>query len=70
VEKQSGYYVKFLRTDRGEKYILREFQKFCKVHGIDKQVTTRYTPWHNGVAERKNRTIMEMAHSMLATKHL
>jgi hypothetical protein len=30
----------------------------------------RYTPQQNGVAKRKNRTIMEMVHSMLATEHL
>jgi hypothetical protein len=30
----------------------------------------RYTPQHNGVAERKNRTIMKMACSMLEAKHL
>eukprot|EP00253_Pinus_taeda_P026028 PITA_26028 len=32
--------------------------------------TTRYTPQQNGVAERKNRTIMDMAKSMLKEKHL
>ena len=30
----------------------------------------RYTPQQNGVAERKNRTIMEMARNMLVAKHL
>ena len=70
VEKQSGYYIKVLRTDRGGEYISREFFNFCKDHGIHKQFTTRYTPQQNGVAERKNRTIMEMARSMLKAKHL
>lgn len=41
-----------------------------KKHGIHKQFTARYTPQKNGVAERKNRTIMEMARSMLKEKHL
>jgi transposase InsO family protein len=70
VEKQSGYYIKCLRTDRGGEYMSREFQNFCKVHGIYKQFTARYTPQQNGVTERKNITIMEMAHSMLTAKHL
>jgi transposase InsO family protein len=39
-------------------------------HGIKRQFTTRYTPQQNGVAERKNRTIMNMARSMLKEKHL
>ena len=70
VEKQSGHYIKVLRTDRGGEYISHEFLNFCKSHGIHKQFTARYTPQQNGVAERKNRTIMEMARSMLTAKHL
>jgi transposase InsO family protein len=57
-----------LRTDRGGEYISNEFQSFCKESGIRKQFTARYTPQQNGVAERKNRTIMEMARSMLKEK--
>jgi transposase InsO family protein len=70
VEKKSGYYIKCLRTNQGGEYISREFHNFCKVHDIYKQFTTRYTPHQNGVVGRKNRTIMEMVHSMLTTKHL
>jgi hypothetical protein len=70
VEKQSGHYIKVLRTDRGGEYISNEFLNFCKEHGIKKQFTTRYTPQQNGVAERKNRTIQEMARSMLKAKGL
>ena len=39
-------------------------------HGIHKEFITQYTPQQNGITERKNRTIMEMARSMLASKHL
>jgi transposase InsO family protein len=39
VEKHSGYYIKCLRTDRGGEYISREFQNFCKFHGIYKKFT-------------------------------
>jgi transposase InsO family protein len=70
VEKQSGYYIKCLRTDKGREYMSREFQNVCKDHGIYKQFTARYTPQQNGVAERKNRTITEMARNMLTSKHL
>jgi transposase InsO family protein len=65
VEKQSGHYIKALRMDRGGEYISNEFIRFCKDNGIHKQFTTRYTPQQKGVAERKNRIIMEMARSML-----
>ena len=53
VEKQSGHYIKVLRTDRGRKYITNDFLRFCREHGIHKEFTTRYTPQQNGVAERK-----------------
>ena len=60
VEKQSGQYIKVLRTDRGGEYISKEFLRFCRENGIHKQFTTRYTPKQNGFAERKNKTIMDM----------
>eukprot|EP00253_Pinus_taeda_P004978 PITA_04978 len=62
--------IKVLRTDRGGEYISKEFLRFCRENGIHKQFTARYTPQQNGVAERKNRTIMDMARSMLKAKHL
>ena len=69
-EKQSGKFVKVLRSDGGGEYDSREFVDFCKQHGIKKQTTTRYTPQQNGVAERKNRTIMNMARSLLTERKL
>ncbi|GAA0176229.1 transmembrane signal receptor [Lithospermum erythrorhizon] len=70
VEKESGELVKCLRTDRGGEYMSTEFVEFCKEHGIKRQLTTAYTPQQNGVAERRNRTIMNMVRSMLSTKEM
>ena len=70
MENQSGHHSKILGTDRGGEYVSNEFINFCKTHGIQKQFTAWYTPQQKGIAERKNRTIMEMARSMLAAKHL
>ena len=69
-EKQSGRFVKVLRYDGGGEYGSREFVDFCKHHGIKKQTTTRYTPQQNGVAKRKNRTIMNMARSLLTARKM
>jgi len=69
-EKQSGRFVKVLRYDGGGEYGSREFADFCKHHGIEKKTTTRYTPKQNGVVERKNRTIMNMARSLLTTRKM
>jgi len=70
VEKQCGHNMKILRTDRGGEFIDEEFMSFCKKHGIKRELTVRRTPQQNGVAERKNRTIVEMARSMLQSKNL
>jgi hypothetical protein len=70
VQKESGKYIKFLRSDRGGEYILTDFMEFCQSHGIKRQFTTRYTLQQNGVAKRKNQTIMNMARSMLKGKHI
>ena len=69
MENQSGHCIKILRTGKGGEYVSNEFLNFCKTHGIQKQFTARYTPQQNGIAEKKNRTIMEMARSMLVAKH-
>ena len=69
-EKESNGFIKVLRLDGGGDYISNEFMEFCKYHGIKRQITTRYTPQQNGVAERKNQTIMNMARSMMKEKHI
>nr|KYP46330.1 Retrovirus-related Pol polyprotein from transposon TNT 1-94 [Cajanus cajan] len=68
VEKQSDYKIKALRTDRGQEYLACE--DFFDHHGIQHQMTTRYTPQQNGVAKRKNRTIMDMVRCMLKAKQM
>ncbi|KAK2986468.1 hypothetical protein RJ640_000222 [Escallonia rubra] len=70
VEKQSGSYIKVLRTDRGGEFLSTEFNLFCEANDIHRELTAPYTPEQNGVTERKNRTIVEMARSMLQAKGL
>lgn len=54
----------------GGEYTSREFAKFCEEQGILHEITAPYTPQHNGLAERRNRSLVEMARSMLKQKHL
>ncbi|GAA0141050.1 hypothetical protein LIER_02285 [Lithospermum erythrorhizon] len=70
VEKDSGHVIKGLRTDRGGEYLSEAFKEYCKEHGIKRQLTTAYTPQQNGVAERRNRTIMNMVRSLLSAKKM
>ncbi|KAM7488108.1 hypothetical protein LguiB_025592 [Lonicera macranthoides] len=70
VEKEIGSYIKCLRTNRGGEFTSQEFIDFCNENGIRRQLTAAYTPQQNGVAERKNRTIMNMVRSMLSEKKI
>ncbi|GJZ60820.1 retrotransposon protein, putative, ty1-copia subclass [Tanacetum coccineum] len=54
-----------IRSDRGGKYISQEFKDCLKADGIVQQLTPLYTPQHNGVFERRNRTLLDMMRSMM-----
>lgn len=68
IEKATDMSLKGLRTDRGGEFTSREFNNFCKEHGVQRQLTAAYSSQQNGVAERKNRTIMNLVRSMLSEK--
>ena len=68
VEKQLGRPIKSINNDRGGEYEV--FDKFCKGEGIRNIYTMPYKPQQNGIAERSNRTLMEMSRSMMAHSQL
>jgi len=68
VERESGRLIKMVRSDGGGEYKSNEFKRHYEELGLQHNITCPYTPQHNGVAERKNRTIMDMARSMLKAK--
>jgi transposase InsO family protein len=70
VENETGLSIKCLRTNRGGEFNYKDFNEFCKQHGIKRQLTAAYTPQQNGVAERKNRTVMNLVRSMLSEKKM
>jgi transposase InsO family protein len=70
VEKQLEYKIKVFRSDNGGEFISEGFEGFLKAHGIEKQTSTPYRPQQNGVADRANRTLVEMAKSMLHAQNL
>ncbi|KAG8480143.1 hypothetical protein CXB51_024938 [Gossypium anomalum] len=65
VENQTGCRIKTLRTNNGAEYLSDRFKRLCEQAGIHHQLTTVYTPQQNGVCERKNRTVMDMARCLL-----
>jgi transposase InsO family protein len=70
VEKQFGHQLHRLRTNNGGEYVNNKFTSYCTTPGIQMQNTIPYTPQQNGVAERKNRTLKEMANCMIYSKGL
>ncbi|WJZ92508.1 hypothetical protein VitviT2T_011498 [Vitis vinifera] len=66
------YLISFIDdySHKGGEFTSLEFNAFCKTNGISRQLTATYTPQQNGVAERKNRTIMNMVRSMLSEKQV
>jgi transposase InsO family protein len=59
-----------LRIDNGGEFISNEMTKYCRERGVWINTTNPYTPQQNGVAERRNRTIMEKAKSFLLQANL
>ena len=69
-ENASACNVGTLRSDRGGEYMSKEFNAFLAERGIKHQCTVPYTPQQNGVAERKNMSLMEMARCMVKSQFL
>ncbi|CAI7773875.1 unnamed protein product, partial [Closterium sp. NIES-54] len=65
VEKQAECVVKRIWTDRGGEFLGAEMTAWLKKQGIQRELTTAYTPQSNGVAERANRTILQTARALL-----
>jgi len=64
-ELESGCKLKAFRSDRGGEFNSGAFVSFCLEYGIKHNTTTLYTPQQNGVVERRNQTVVEMARCLL-----
>ncbi|GJT79504.1 putative ribonuclease H-like domain-containing protein [Tanacetum coccineum] len=62
--------VKVIRCDNGTEFKNKEMNQFCERKGIKREFSVARTPQQNGVAERKNRTLIEAAKTMLADSKL
>lgn len=64
-ENQFGRKPAIIRSDRGGEFVNKELDQFYRSEGIQSQLTAGYSPQQNGVAERRNRYLKEMAVCML-----
>ncbi|GKD39614.1 putative ribonuclease H-like domain-containing protein [Tanacetum coccineum] len=58
--------VKVIRCDNGTEFKNKVINQFCEMKAIKREFSVARTPQQNGVAERKNRTLIEAARTMLA----
>ncbi|GJQ99843.1 putative ribonuclease H-like domain-containing protein [Tanacetum coccineum] len=70
IENLVDHKVKVIRCDNGTEFKNREMNQFCEMKGILRQFSIARTPQQNGVAERRNRTLIEAARTMLADSKL
>ncbi|KAI3691773.1 hypothetical protein L6452_31575 [Arctium lappa] len=62
--------VKFLRTDNGTKFKNNKVEEYLESVGISHQYSAARTPQQNGVVERRKRTLVEVARTMLSHSNL
>ncbi|GJY36760.1 putative ribonuclease H-like domain-containing protein [Tanacetum coccineum] len=70
IENQLNQKVKTIRCDNGTEFKNRDVIEFCGLKGIKREYSNARTPQQNGVAERKNMTLIEAARTMLADSFL
>ncbi|GJS76478.1 putative ribonuclease H-like domain-containing protein [Tanacetum coccineum] len=70
IENLVDHKVKVIRCDNGTEFKNKEMNQFCEMKGILRQFSVARTPQQNGVAKRRNRTLIEAARTMLADSKL
>ncbi|GJR26718.1 putative ribonuclease H-like domain-containing protein [Tanacetum coccineum] len=70
IENQLGHKVKVIRCDNETKLKNSVMNRFCEMKGIKREFSVARTPQQNGVAKRKNKTLIEAARTMLVDSKL
>ncbi|GJS73654.1 putative ribonuclease H-like domain-containing protein [Tanacetum coccineum] len=70
IENQINHRVKIIRCDNGTKFKNNEMNQLCEIKGIKREFSVSRTSQQNGVAERKNRTLIKATRTMLADSKL
>ncbi|GKC16865.1 putative ribonuclease H-like domain-containing protein, partial [Tanacetum coccineum] len=70
IENQINHKVKIIKCDNGTEFKNNEMNQLCEMKGIKREFGVARTPQQNGVTERKNRTLIEVARTMLANSLL
>ncbi|KAK1419961.1 hypothetical protein QVD17_29426 [Tagetes erecta] len=70
IQTQFKTNIQTLRSDNGGEFINNHMKQFCQTKGIIHQTSCSHTPEQNGVAERKNRILLEITRALLIESHV
>ncbi|GKD69807.1 putative ribonuclease H-like domain-containing protein, partial [Tanacetum coccineum] len=70
IENLADKKVKIIKSENGTEFKKRVMIEFCEQKGIKREYSVARTPQQNGVAKRRNRTLIEAARTMLADSKL
>ena len=70
IQNEKSISIASIRSDHGGEFQNSSFEDFCEEHGISHDFSAPRTPQQNGVVERKNRSLIELARTMLSDSNL
>jgi transposase InsO family protein len=70
IQVEQNCQIMRIRSDHGREFKNSKFEEFCLSYGIKQEFSSPISPQQNGVVERKNRVIQEMARVMIHSKNL
>ncbi|GAA0174992.1 hypothetical protein LIER_28259 [Lithospermum erythrorhizon] len=70
IQREKEVSIVGIGSDHGREFENSKFQEFRNIEGIKHEYSAPITPQQNGIVERKNMTLQEMARVMLHAKHL
>ena len=70
VQNEKSLKITSIRSDHGGEFQNSLFEEFCEENGIFHNFSAPRTPQQNGVVERKNRSLVELARTMLSDSSL
>lgn len=70
IATQYQSHIQVLRTDNGGEFVNQDFKQYLNLHGIVHQTTCPCSPQQNGIAERKNRHVLEVVRASLFGAHM
>jgi len=70
IQAEKEFKILKVRSDHRGEFENESFEIFCEKHGIIHVFSSPRTPQQNGAVERKNRTLQEMARTMIHENNL